>query len=331
MFITGGAGYIGSSVIYELIKANKHGITVYDNFSTGNPRTLGRVGKTLGYELQVVQGDVLETQALARAIARSGASTVMHFAGSKSVQVSTVHPLGYYRNNVQGLISLLDAMKLVGVQNLVFSSSASVYGQPEYLPVDELHPLNPGSPYGRTKAMCEAVLRDVQDANPRMNIVILRYFNPVGAYPEVPMGDSQKNPSNLMPLVSAVAAGLEPLVKVYGRDYPTPDGSGVRDYLHIRDLALGHVHALEYLKQGKGLSVFNLGTGRGYSVLEVLEVFSRVSGRVIPRDYCPRRPGDTASVYGTPGKALRDLGWSASAGLEAMCEDQWKYQLLSQK
>ncbi|MBF1164832.1 MAG: UDP-glucose 4-epimerase GalE [Dechloromonas agitata] len=326
ILVTGGAGYIGSHTCVELLAAG-HAVTVFDNFCNSHPESLARVGRIAGREVTLVRGDVRDRTALVRALQSSRAEAVIHFAGLKAVGESVEQPLAYYDNNVVGTLRLLEAMRETGVRSLVFSSSATVYGDPLRLPLTEDHPLSATNPYGRSKLMVEEILRDAYRADPAWRFGILRYFNPVGAHPSGLIGeDPQGIPNNLMPFVAQVAIGRREYLNVWGDDYDTPDGTGVRDYIHVVDLALGHLAALDYLREHADCVAINLGTGRGYSVLEMVAAFAQASGRPVPYRIAPRRPGDIASCYADPALAERLLGWKAERGVDAMCVDGWRWQ-----
>lgn len=331
ILVTGGAGYIGSHTCVELLNAG-FDVTVFDNFCNSHPEALVRVEGITGKKLHVVRGDNRDRTALLAALRDSGASAVIHFAGLKAVGASVKQPLAYYDNNVVGTLRLLEAMEECAVRTLVFSSSATVYGDPQRLPLTEDHPLSATNPYGRTKLMVEEILRDLYCSDPSWRIGILRYFNPVGAHVSGLIGeDPQGVPDNLMPFVAQVAVGRREYLNVWGKDYPTPDGTGVRDYIHVVDLALGHLKILEALdspgrQSHSGCLTVNLGTGTGYSVLDMVHAFERVSGRPIPYRVAPRRPGDIASCYADPKLALDLLGWRAERSLDAMCADAWRWQ-----
>ncbi len=326
IFVTGGAGYIGSHTCIELLQAG-HDVTVYDNYSNSNPESIRRVEQISGRRVHLVQGDIRDKAALTDALRSSLATAVIHFAGLKSVGESVTQPLHYYDNNVVGTVRLLEAMGETGVRKLVFSSSATVYGDPQRLPLTEDHPLSVTNPYGRTKLMIEEMLRDLHHSDASWRIGILRYFNPIGAHVSGRIGeDPQGIPNNLMPYVSQVAAGRREQLQVWGNDYPTPDGTGVRDFIHVVDLAVGHVKALAYLDRQAGCTAFNLGTGKGYSVLELVRAFEKASGRTVPYQFAARRPGDVASCYASPELAARLLDWVPQRGLDAMCVDSWRWQ-----
>ena len=329
IFITGGAGYIGSHTCVELLDAGCD-VTVFDNFSNSHPEALARVERITGKRLCQVRGDIRDRAALVMALRESGASAVIHFAGLKAVGESVTQPLDYYDNNVVGTLRLLEAMGECGVKTLVFSSSATVYGDPIRLPLTEDHPLSATNPYGRSKLMIEEILRDLHRSDAFWKLGILRYFNPVGAHASGLIGeDPQGTPNNLLPFVAQVAVGRRAHLNVWGDDYSTPDGTGVRDYIHVVDLAVGHLKALkalERLQDADGGLTVNLGTGTGYSVLDIVKAFEQASGRAVPYKIAPRRPGDIASCYADPQRALELLGWRAERGLSAMCADAWRWQ-----
>ena len=326
IFVTGGAGYIGSHTCVELLNAG-HEVTVFDNFCNSQPEALARVEQISGKKLSLVQGDVRDRAALVAALRGSGASAVIHFAGLKAVGESVQKPLVYYDNNVAGTLRLLEAMIECEVKSLVFSSSATVYGDPQRLPLTEDHPLSTTNPYGQTKLVIEQMLRDLFCSDPSWHISILRYFNPVGAHASGLIGeDPQGTPNNLLPFVAQVAVGRREFLNVWGNDYATPDGTGVRDYIHVVDLALGHLKALERLQQHAECLAINLGTGVGYSVLEMVRAFEQASGKPVPYKVAPRRAGDIAACYADPAQAQTLLGWRADRGLDVMCADSWRWQ-----
>ena len=337
ILVTGGAGYIGSHTCVELLNAG-FDVTVFDNFCNSHPEALARVERITGKKLRLVRGDSRDRAALVAALRESGASAVIHFAGLKAVGESVKQPLAYYDNNVVGTLRLLEAMTECDVKTLVFSSSATVYGDPKWLPLTEDHPLSATNPYGRSKLMVEEILRDLYRGDSSWRCGILRYFNPVGAHPSGLIGeDPQGVPDNLMPFVAQVAIGRREILNVWGNDYPTPDGTGVRDYIHVVDLALGHLKALKALDAvavpgtsdrhaQAGCLTVNLGTGTGYSVLEMIRAFEQASGRPVPYQIGSRRPGDIASCYADPELAFDLLGWKAERGLEEMCADSWRWQ-----
>ena len=326
ILVTGGAGYIGSHTCVELLTAG-HEVTVLDNFSNSQPEALARVERITGKKPMLVQGDIRDQAALLAALRQSNASAVIHFAGLKAVGESVQNPLAYYDNNVVGTLRLLEAMAQCNVKTLVFSSSATVYGDPQRLPLTEDHPLSTTNPYGQTKLVIEEMLRDLYRSDPTWHIGILRYFNPVGAHASGLIGeDPQGTPNNLLPFVAQVAVGRRELLNVWGNDYATPDGTGVRDYIHVVDLALGHLKALERLQQQAQCFAINLGTGVGYSVLDMVRAFEQASGKPIHYQVAPRRAGDIASCYADPAEAMALLGWRAERGLETMCADTWRWQ-----
>ncbi len=323
IFVTGGAGYIGSHTCVELLEAG-YEVVVYDNLSNASREALRRVEEITGKSLEFVEGDIRDARSLERAMV--GCDAVIHFAGLKAVGESVAKPLEYYDNNVGGTVTLLEVMKKQRIDTIVFSSSATVYGDPDFLPLTEEHPLRATNPYGRTKLMIEEILRDLFVAEPSWRIAILRYFNPVGAHPSGRIGEDPRGiPNNLMPFITQVAVGKRERLSVFGGDYDTADGTGVRDYIHVVDLARGHLKALEALDRPR-CEAINLGTGEGYSVLEMVEAFAEASGRAIPYEIVDRRPGDIAACYADPGKAQRILGWKAEKGLREMCEDSWRWQ-----
>ena len=326
ILLTGGTGYIGSHTAVTLMEAGEE-VVLFDNLCNSSRDVVARIGKILGTPPTFVEGDVRDTTLLLKTLEDHGCDGVIHFAGLKAVGESVADPILYYANNVQGAVSLLQAMKIAGARRLVFSSSATVYGEPKYLPYDEDHPTAAINPYGRTKLQIEEMLSDVCAADPAWRVVCLRYFNPVGAHPSGLIGeDPQGVPNNLMPFLAKVAIGELPALHIFGTDYPTPDGTGMRDYIHVVDLAEGHLAGLKYLQKESGWNAFNLGTGRASSVLELVGAFERACGKVLPRKLSPRRAGDLASYYANPTKAARDLGWRATRTLDEMCESTWKWQ-----
>jgi len=332
ILVTGGAGYIGSHTCVELLQAG-HDITVFDNFCNSHPESLARVQRITGKQFRFIRGDIRDRTSLVTALRESGAQSVIHFAGLKAVGESVQQPLSYYDNNVVGSLRLLEAMGTCGVKTLVFSSSATVYGDPQRLPLTEDHPLSATNPYGQTKLTVEHMLRDLQRSDTSWRIGILRYFNPVGAHASGLIGeDPQGTPNNLMPFVAQVAVGLRPHLNVFGDDYTTPDGTGVRDYIHVVDLAKGHLKALDALgrstPQAECLTV-NLGTGTGYSVLEMVRAFEQASGKRVTYNVAPRRPGDVTTCYADPSKAAALLGWRTERSLADMCADTWRWQNLN--
>lgn len=329
IFVTGGAGYIGSHTCVELLNAG-FDVTVFDNFCNSQPEALARVQRITGKQLQVIEGDIRDRGAMAAALKNCGAKAVVHFAGLKAVGESVEKPLSYYDNNVVGTIRLLEAMVDCGVKTLVFSSSATVYGDPQQLPIPEDHPLSATNPYGKTKLVIEDMLRDVFRGDPSWHIGILRYFNPVGAHASGLIGeDPQGTPNNLLPFVAQVAVGRREFLNVWGNDYDTPDGTGVRDFIHVVDLAIGHVKALQRLTENPQCVSVNLGTGTGYSVLDMVKAFELASGKPVPFRVGARRSGDIAACYAKPDLASELFSWRAERDLKTMCEDAWRWQKLN--
>lgn len=326
ILVTGGAGYIGSHTCVELLQEG-HQIVVVDNLSNSKETSLERVKEITGKPLAFYKADLLNEPAIQAVFERENVEAVIHFAGLKAVGESVDRPLSYYHNNVTGTLVLCQVMKHYGVRNLVFSSSATVYGAAEEMPIKEDFPLSALNPYGRSKLMIEDILRDLHHAEPAWNIALLRYFNPVGAHISGKIGEDPNGiPNNLLPYVAQVAIGRHPFVRVWGNDYPTLDGTGIRDYIHVTDLAIGHLRALDKLSQNSGLVTYNLGTGRGTSVLEVIAAFSRACGKEIPYKIMDRRPGDAAVSYADPSKANRELNWFTTRGIDEMCTDTWRWQ-----
>jgi len=326
ILVTGGAGFIGSHTCVALL-AEGYSVVVVDNFNNSYPHVLDNVEKISARSLILEPGDVRDRQFIESVLLRHKCQTVIHFAGLKAVAESAQKPLDYYDCNVLGSLNLLQAMQSAGVKSLIFSSTATVYGTPVYLPYDEHHPLRPESAYGRTKLVVENMLRDLYNSDETWKIAILRYFNPVGAHASGLIGEDPKGaPNNLMPLVAQVAAGQRDKLMIWGNDYDTRDGSGVRDYIHVEDLAEGHVCALRLLEK-PGLEVINFGCGRGYSVFEVIREFEHVSNRAIPYEIAPRREGDIAEFYASPAQAKAKLDWQAKRDLRSMCADMWNFQV----
>lgn len=324
--VTGGAGYIGSHTCIELMAAG-HQVTILDNLSNSKRAVLERISRIAGQSPLFVEADVRDARALDEIFGRLPFDAVIHFAGLKAVGESMAQPLRYYDNNVAGTIVLCDAMQRHGVRSLVFSSSATVYGDPESLPIDEDARLSVTNPYGRSKLMVEDMLRDLVVAESGWHIALLRYFNPVGAHVSGLIGEDPNGiPNNLLPFVAQVAVGKLQCLRVFGADYETADGTGVRDYIHVVDLAQGHVAALRYLADHEGVTTVNLGTGQGYSVLDVLRAFEQASGRTIAYEVVARRPGDIAACYADPALAQRLFGWRAAYGIDRMCIDAWRWQ-----
>ncbi|MCI1016469.1 UDP-glucose 4-epimerase GalE [Herbaspirillum sp. C7C2] len=325
ILVTGGAGYIGSHTCVELLNAG-HEVIVFDNFCNSSPESVKRVQQISGRQVSLVKGDIRNRDQLESVLREFKCDAVIHFAGLKAVGESVEKPLMYYDNNVVGTVRLLEAMEATGVKTIVFSSSATVYGDPQYLPLDEAHPLSASNPYGRSKIVIEDMLRDCYRAHPDWKIALLRYFNPVGAHESGLIGEDPNGiPNNLMPFVAQVAIGRREKLNIWGGDYATPDGTGVRDFIHVVDLAHGHVAALQALTTPQCFSV-NLGTGIGYSVLDVVKAYEKACGKTLPYTIADRRPGDIASCYADPAQAREKLGWEARLGLDAMCADSWRWQ-----
>ncbi|WP_338844568.1 UDP-glucose 4-epimerase GalE [Massilia sp. W12] len=326
ILVTGGAGYIGSHTALELLSAG-HEPVLYDNFCNSKPSVLGRLAQIAGRELCMEQGDIRDRARMREVFARHQFDAVIHFAGLKAVGESVEKPLEYYDNNINGSLILFECMAEAGVKQLVFSSSATVYGDPHTVPITEDFPVSATNPYGRSKLMIEQILHDVIKAKPDWHIALLRYFNPVGAHISGLIGEDPNGPpNNLLPFVAQVAEGRRERLAVFGNDYPTLDGTGMRDYIHVVDLALGHVKTLEKLPSLPGIHTWNLGTGRAYSVLEMVAAFEKACGRPIPYQIVARRPGDIATCYADASLALRDLGWRAERDIEDMCRDAWNWQ-----
>jgi UDP-glucose 4-epimerase len=326
ILVTGGAGYIGSHTCVELLQAG-YDLVVIDNFSNSKMDSLNRVKELTGKDVTFYEVDLLNRESVDKIFKQHSIEAVIHFAGLKAVGESVSLPLHYYHNNITGTLILCDVMKQYGVKNLVFSSSATVYGMPETVPISEDFPLGATNPYGRTKLMIEEILRDVYVADEGWSIALLRYFNPIGAHESGRIGEDPNGiPNNLMPFITQVAVGKLKQLSVFGNDYPTIDGSGVRDYIHVVDLAHGHLKALEKVMSSNGVEAYNLGTGTGYSVLEIVNAFEKASGVQIPYQIVDRRPGDIAVCYADATKAKNELGWVATRGIEEMCRDSWKWQ-----
>ena len=329
VLLTGATGFIGSHTWLALLEAGFEVVGI-DNFSNSSPQVLERLRALGGSEPDFTRADVCDAAALDAMFAAGRIDAVVHFAAFKAVGESTHKPLAYYANNVGGLLTLTQAMARHGCKTIVFSSSATVYGRPEQLPIREDAALSATNPYGATKLMSENILRDVAGADPQWAIALLRYFNPVGAHESGQIGEDPRGmPNNLLPFVAQVAVGKRERLQVFGRDYDTHDGTGVRDYIHVLDLASGHVDALRYLLAGKGSITANLGTGKGYSVLDVVKAFERASGRSIPCDFAPRRPGDVATSYADATLARELLGWQATRDIDTMCADAWRWQRMN--
>ena len=329
VLVTGGAGYIGSHTVLALL-TDGHDVTVLDNFQNSSPTALGRVGELAGAPVPYLIADLSDAAATRKALVATAPDVVVHFAGLKSVGESTINPLRYFVSNIGGTLNLLESMEASGTRRLLFSSSATVYGAPRAVPVSEEESLSATNPYGRTKLVIEQMLGDLAAADERWSVGMLRYFNPVGAHPSGRLGEDPRGlPANLVPFVGQVAIGKRPFVQVFGSDYETPDGTGIRDFIHVLDLAEGHVAALNWIASKRGAHVWNLGTGRGYSVLEVLEAYSEAAGRDVPYRFAERRPGDVPSSFAETAKAERELGWKARRGLREMVEDHWRWQQLN--
>ena len=327
ILVTGGAGYIGSHTCVELLNEG-YEVVVVDNLYNASQKSLERVQEITGKTLTFYQADLLDQPAIDKILDQEKVDAVIHFAGYKAVGESVAKPIEYYHNNITGTLLLCDSMRRHNVKNIIFSSSATVYGDPLMIPISEECPKqNPTNPYGQTKTMLEQVLMDIQKSDPEWNVILLRYFNPIGAHKSGMIGEDPKGiPNNLLPYVAQVAIGKLPSVGVFGNDYDTPDGTGVRDYIHVVDLAKGHVKALEKFKEAKTVRIYNLGTGHGYSVLQVIDAFGKACGKEIPYVIKPRRPGDIATCYCAPEKARKELGWTAEYGIEEMCADSWRWQ-----
>ena len=327
ILVTGGAGYIGSHTVVELQQAG-YDVVVLDNLCNSSEKSLKRVEAITGRTGPFYKADILDRDALEDIFTRESIDAVIHFAGLKAVGESVQKPWEYYENNISGTLTLVDVMRKHGVRNIIFSSSATVYGDPAFIPITEECPKGQcTNPYGWTKSMMEQIMTDLQKSDPEWNVILLRYFNPVGAHKSGRIGEDPKGiPNNLMPYISQVAVGKLDKLGVFGDDYDTPDGTGVRDYIHVVDLAVGHVKAIDYIMTNPGLDVINLGTGTGYSVLDMVKAFGKACGKEIPYEIKPRREGDIAMCYAEPAKALKVLGWKAERGLDEMCEDTWRWQ-----
>jgi UDP-glucose 4-epimerase len=326
ILVTGGAGYIGSHTVVELLNAG-HQVVIVDNLCNSSAKVLDRIEALAGKNFSFVQADVRDSSALDQLFQQQAFDGVIHFAGLKAVGESVAQPLRYFDNNIGSTLALLQAMDRANVRRIVFSSSATVYGDPEQVPITENSRLQVTNPYGRTKLMCEDILRDLLVSDPRWQVAILRYFNPVGAHISGTIGEHPNGiPNNLMPFITQVAVGQREFLSIFGQDYPTPDGTGVRDYIHVVDLAQGHLAALNYLQNQQASITVNLGTGRGVSVKELAETFARVTGVPVPYRFVDRRPGDVAACYADTRLAQEALGWQAQLGVERMCQDAWRWQ-----
>jgi UDP-glucose 4-epimerase len=326
LLVTGGAGYIGSHTMVELLAAG-HRVLCIDNYSNSAPEALQRVAEITGRAVEIFDGDVRDPALLARVFRAAPIDSVIHFAALKAVGESVAQPLAYYDNNVSGTLALLAAMRDAGVKRMVFSSSATVYGLPDHLPINEDAPIRTTNPYGASKAMIEQILRDVAVADPAWSIVCLRYFNPIGAHPSGRIGEDPRDiPNNLFPFICQVAVGRRAHLNVFGADWPTPDGTGVRDYLHVTDLAAGHLRAFEYSERASGWIAINLGTGQGVSVLDLVRAFEAATGRHIAYQIAPRRAGDIAACWADAARAAQLLNWRTERTLEQACADGWRWQ-----
>ncbi len=326
ILVTGGAGYIGSHTCLELLEAG-HEVVIVDNLANSQKESLRRVEELTGKSVKFYKVDLREIEQLRGVFRENKIEAVIHFAGLKAVGESVSMPLRYYENNISGTLQLCKVMVEHNVKNIVFSSSATVYGDPASVPITEDFPLSATNPYGNSKLFIEYILQDLHTSDAAWNVILLRYFNPVGAHKSGRIGESSNEiPNNLMPYISQVAVGKLEELSVFGDDYPTPDGTGVRDYIHVVDLALGHIKALEKLAANPGVVIYNLGTGQGCSVLDLVKSFEKASGRKVPYKIVARRPGDIAKCYADPSKARQELGWQAERGIEEMCEDTWRWQ-----
>jgi len=327
ILVTGGAGYIGSHTCVELLSKG-HDIVIVDNFSNSKPEVLNRIKEITGKEFRFYKADILDKEGLNKIFQENDINAVIHFAGLKAVGESVKIPIKYYYNNITGTLVLCEVMEKHNVKKMVFSSSATVYGKPESVPIKEDFPLNPANPYGRTKLMIEEILKDIYASDNDWSIALLRYFNPIGAHESGKIGEDPNGvPNNLMPYITQVAIGKREKLNIFGNDYDTHDGTGVRDYIHVVDLAKGHLKALEKIMVSEGIDSYNLGTGTGYSVLDVVCAFEKVTGIKIPYQVTDRRPGDIDKCYADPAKAYNELGWKAEKNLEDMCMDSWNWQM----
>ena len=327
ILVTGGAGYIGSHTVVELQNAG-YDVVVIDNLANSSEKSLKRVEELTGKPIPFHKIDILDREALEDLFSKEKIDACIHFAGLKAVGESVSKPWEYYENNIAGTLTLVDVMRKHGVKNIIFSSSATVYGDPAFIPITEECPKGTcTNPYGWTKSMLEQILSDIQKADPEWNVVLLRYFNPIGAHKSGRIGENPNGiPNNLMPYITQVAVGKREKLTVFGNDYGTHDGTGVRDYIHVVDLAKGHVQALKKLEENAGLKIYNLGTGTGYSVLDIVKNFEAATGVPVPYEIGPRRPGDIAECYANADKAFKELGWKAENGIRDMCEDSWRWQ-----
>lgn len=330
ILVTGGAGYIGSHTCVELLNAG-YEVVILDNLYNSSKKAVDRIQEITGKTVTFYENDMLDAEALEKLFSQEKIDCVIHFAGLKAVGESVAKPLEYYKNNIQGTLTLVEAMRNHGCKNIIFSSSATVYGDPAFVPITEECPKGtPTNPYGWTKSMLEQILTDLHTADEEWNVILLRYFNPIGAHKSGKIGEDPKGiPNNLLPYVAQVAIGKLECVGVFGNDYDTPDGTGVRDYIHVVDLANGHVKAIDKIKENPGVKVYNLGTGNGYSVLDVIKAFSKACGHDVPYQIKPRRPGDIATCYADASLAKKELSWEAQYGIEDMCADSWKWQSMN--
>lgn len=330
ILVTGGAGYIGSHTCVELLEAG-YDVVVVDNLYNASEKSVERVKEITGKDLAFYQADILDEEALDKIFAKEKVDAVIHFAGLKAVGESVAKPLEYYKNNITGTLILCDVMRKHKVKNIIFSSSATVYGDPAFIPITEECPKGtPTNPYGWTKSMIEQILTDFHTADEEWNVILLRYFNPIGAHKSGRIGEDPKGiPNNLLPYVAQVAIGKLECLGVFGDDYDTPDGTGVRDYIHVVDLARGHVKAIDKIKENPGVKIYNLGTGKGYSVLDIVKAFGKACGHDIPYVIKERRPGDIATCYSDASLAKKELGWEAEYGIEEMCADSWNWQKMN--
>lgn len=330
ILVTGGAGYIGSHTCVELLDEG-YDVVIVDNLDNSNAKAVDRIGEITGKQPVFYQKDIRDKEAMNDIFGKEKPDCVIHFAGLKAVGESVQKPLEYYENNINGTLVMLDAMRKNGCKNIIFSSSATVYGDPAFVPITEECPKGtPTNPYGWTKSMLEQILTDLHTPDPEWNVILLRYFNPIGAHKSGLIGEDPKGiPNNLLPYVAQVAIGKLKCVGVFGNDYDTPDGTGVRDYIHVVDLAKGHVKAINKIKENPGVKIYNLGTGNGYSVLDVIRAFSKACGHDVPYEIKPRRAGDIATCYADASLAKKELGWEAEYGIEEMCADSWKWQSMN--
>ena len=330
ILVTGGAGYIGSHTCVELLNAG-YDVVIVDNLDNSNSKAVDRIEQITGREVTFYEKDIRDKEAMHEIFALEKPKCVIHFAGLKAVGESVQKPLEYYENNINGTLVMLDAMRKNGCKNIIFSSSATVYGDPAFIPITEQCPKgSPTNPYGWTKSMLEQILTDLHTSDPEWNVILLRYFNPIGAHKSGLIGEDPKGiPNNLLPYVAQVAIGKLKCLGVFGNDYDTPDGTGVRDYIHVVDLAVGHVRAIDKIKEDPGVKIYNLGTGKGYSVLDIVKAYSKACGHDIPYEIKPRRAGDIATCYADASLAKKELGWEAEYGIDEMCADSWRWQSMN--